>query len=112
VNIAIDDFWGEDETYWVLGLPGVTAVKLDLRSNTSSEGTRQLLANAARIAHARGLAVTAKRVESSFEVEFAAELGCEQVQGHAYGRPMPVEGFRLFAAGLPVVAQASQAVAS
>ncbi len=103
LNIAVDDFWGQDETYWVLALPGVTAVKLDLRSNTNNEGTREQLANAARIAHARKLTVTGKRVESSFEVEFATEIGCELVQGHAYGRPMTVEAFRQFVVDGPGV---------
>jgi EAL domain-containing protein (putative c-di-GMP-specific phosphodiesterase class I) len=105
VNIAIDDFWGQDETYWVLGIPGVSAVKLDLRSNTSNEATRANLANAARIAHTRGLTVAAKRVESSFEMEFAAEIGCSQVQGHAYGRPMPAQEFRRYAADLQAAAE-------
>ncbi|MFN8638442.1 MAG: LysM peptidoglycan-binding domain-containing protein [Dehalococcoidia bacterium] len=98
VNIAVDDFWGQDEPYWALAIPGVNAVKIDLRSNTANESTREQLANAARIAHGRKLTVTAKRVESSFEVEFAAEVGCDQVQGHAYGKPMSATAFRAFLA--------------
>lgn len=112
LNIAVDDFWGQDETYWVLALPGVTAVKLDLRSNTNSEGTREQLANAARIAHARKLTVTGKRVESSFEVEFATEIGCDLVQGHAYGRPMTVEAFREFVVDRPASEPSTGIIAS
>lgn len=98
VHIAIDDFWGQDETYWVLGIPGVTAVKLDLRANTSSDASRASLANAARIAQSRDLIVAAKRVESTFEQDFAAEIGCTEVQGHAYGRPMDAREFKAYAA--------------
>lgn len=98
VHIAIDDFWGQDETYWVLGIPGVTAVKLDLRANTSSDASRASLANAARIAQSRDLTVAAKRVESTFEQDFAAEIGCTEAQGHAYGRPMEAREFKEHAA--------------
>ncbi|MCC6236575.1 MAG: EAL domain-containing protein [Dehalococcoidia bacterium] len=98
VHIAIDDFWGQDETYWVLSIPGVTAVKLDLRANTSGDASRASLANAARIAQTRDLIVGAKRVESTFEQDFAAEIGCTEVQGHAYGRPMDAREFKAYAA--------------
>ncbi len=106
VNIAIDDFWGQDETYWVLSIPGVTAVKLDLRANTNSETSRASLANAARIAQSRNLTVAAKRVESSFEMEFATDIGCTEVQGHAYGRPMEASEFRSAAIHVPPSTQA------
>lgn len=97
VGIVIDDFWGSDRAAEIIDTPGLRGVKLDLRANTNSEATRDQLVVAAQLAHARSLTVTAKRVESLFEIEFARELGCDFLQGHAYGRPMTAEAFRAFA---------------
>jgi EAL domain-containing protein (putative c-di-GMP-specific phosphodiesterase class I) len=100
VGIVIDDFWGSDRPEEILAIPGLSAVKLDVRANTNNDATRAQLHVAARLAHERKLIVTAKRVESLFEIEFARELGCDLVQGHAYGRPMTAGAFRNFAAGM------------
>ena len=103
VGIVIDDFWGSERPEEVLATAGLVGVKLDLWSNTNNDDARAQLQTAARLAHGRGLTVTAKRVESLFEIEFARELHCDVVQGHAYGRPMTAEAFRAFVAGMAPV---------
>lgn len=100
VGIVIDDFWAGERPEEILAIPGLTGVKLDVRANTNNEAARAQLQFAAGLAHEYKLTVTAKRVESLFEIEFARELRCELVQGHAYGRPMTAEAFRAFAAGM------------
>ena len=100
VGIVIDDFWGSERPEEILATAGLVGVKLDLWSNTNNEDARAQLQTAAGLARERGLTVTAKRVESLFEIEFARELQCDVVQGHAYGRPMTAEAFRAFVAGM------------
>jgi EAL domain-containing protein (putative c-di-GMP-specific phosphodiesterase class I) len=106
-GIVIDDFWALDRPEEILATPGLKGVKLDLWANTNNQAARAQLHLAARLAHERGLTVTAKRVESIYEIEFAKELDCDQVQGHAYGRPMTAEAFRAFAAGMDQTVEVS-----
>ena len=103
VGIVIDDFWGSERPDEILATAGLVGVKLDLWSNTNNDDARAQLETAARLARERGLTVTAKRVESLFEIDFARELHCDVVQGHAYGRPMTAEAFRAFVAGMASV---------
>jgi EAL domain-containing protein (putative c-di-GMP-specific phosphodiesterase class I) len=100
VGIVIDDFWASERPDEILAIPGLSGVKLDVWSNTNNDAARAQLHTAAQLAKERGLVVTAKRVESLFEIEFARELECDWVQGHAYGRPMTADAFREFAAGM------------
>lgn len=107
IGVVIDDFWGSERVDQLLATPGLRGVKLDVRSNTNNEATREQLHTAARLARERSLSVTAKRVESLFEIEFARELLCDFVQGHAYGRPMTAQAFRAFADGMPAPGEAA-----
>ncbi|MEZ4503706.1 MAG: EAL domain-containing protein [Dehalococcoidia bacterium] len=88
LNITLDDYWAVRGEDGAIMLPGVSAVKVDLWSNTGSELARRDLTTAVEVARERGLQVYAKRVETIFEEQFAAELGCDALQGFALGLPV------------------------
>ena len=43
------------------------------------------------LAHSLNMATTAEGTEIREEFEFCRALGCEQIQGYLFGRPMPPE---------------------
>ena len=43
------------------------------------------------LAHSLDMTTTAEGTETREEFEFCREIGCEQVQGYLFGRPMPPE---------------------
>lgn len=43
------------------------------------------------MAHSLNLKVTAEGVETTEQLDFLRELGCDGVQGYLLGRPMPAE---------------------
>jgi EAL domain-containing protein (putative c-di-GMP-specific phosphodiesterase class I) len=46
------------------------------------------------MAHALGLEVVAEGVETAGQLEFLAELGCQQAQGYLFSPPIPAETMR------------------
>ncbi|MEZ4501163.1 MAG: EAL domain-containing protein [Dehalococcoidia bacterium] len=93
VGVSVDDFWAPGGSAEAVELPGVVAVKVDLWSNTGSAAAREQIAAAVTVAKERQLATVAKRVETVHEMSFFRTLGCDAVQGNAYGAPMPEAEF-------------------
>lgn len=94
LGIILDNFWGLGGDHSAVRLPGVRAVKVDLWSNTGSEFARRDLEAAVEVARGQHLEVIAKRVETVFEQQFAAELGCDALQGYALALPMAGDKLR------------------
>lgn len=93
VTVTIDDYWAAAVSSEA-NLGVVRAVKVDLRANTWSESAADQIREAAAKARSQGLSVVAKRVETEHERWFQREIGCDFVQGNAYGEPLPAQAFR------------------
>lgn len=93
VTVTIDDYWAAPVPSEAT-LDVVRQVKVDLRANTWSDAAAQQIREAAAKARRQGLSVVAKRVETEHERWFQREIGCDFVQGNAYGEPLPAQAFR------------------
>jgi EAL domain-containing protein (putative c-di-GMP-specific phosphodiesterase class I) len=97
VRLAIDDFGtGYSSLSYLHQLP-VDELKID-RSfiNRIAAGNRDahLVEAIMGMAHALGLEVVAEGVETAVQLEFLAELGCQQAQGYLFSPPIPAEAMR------------------
>jgi diguanylate cyclase (GGDEF)-like protein len=97
VRLAIDDFGtGYSSLSYLHQLP-VDELKID-RSfiNRIAAGNRDahLVEAIMGMAHALGLDVVAEGVETALQLEFLAELGCQQAQGYLFSPPIPAEALR------------------
>ena len=93
VTVTIDDYWAAPMPSEA-SLDVVRSVKVDLRANTWSEAAADQIREAAAKARRQGLSVVAKRVETEHERRFQREIGCDFVQGNAYGEPLSAQAFR------------------
>jgi diguanylate cyclase (GGDEF)-like protein len=92
VRLAIDDFGtGYSSLAYLHQLP-VDELKID-RSfiNRIAAGNRDahLVEAIMGMAHALGLDVVAEGIETAEQLEFLAELGCQQGQGYLFSQPVP-----------------------
>ena len=95
-NLSIDDFGtGYSSLQQLLKLP-FSELKLDqsfIRGLTPSAAAYALVESTLGMAEKLGLATVAEGVETSSEASILRGMGCDLGQGHAFGKPMPVEEF-------------------
>ena len=99
VKLAIDDFGSGYSSISFLKRFPVTAVKIErsiVYNVTRDDDDRAIIVAIMAMARTFGLRVTAKGVERMDQVAFLGGLGCDQVQGYLYGRPLPGEEFERF----------------
>lgn len=92
LGIAIDDFgMGHSSLGYLVRLP-VQMLKIDIsfvRAMVNDPDTRTLVATIIGLAHSLRLSVVAEGVESEQQASALRELGCDELQGYLFGRPMP-----------------------
>jgi EAL domain-containing protein (putative c-di-GMP-specific phosphodiesterase class I) len=103
VSMSIDDFGtGYSSLSYLRRLP-VDSLKIDrsfVAEVTSSGSSLPLIQTIIVLAHNMGLTVVAEGVETREQHNVLRSLGCDKVQGHLFGEPMPVEAIeRLLEAG-------------
>jgi EAL domain-containing protein (putative c-di-GMP-specific phosphodiesterase class I) len=54
---------------------------------------RTILRSSIELGHALGLTVVAEGIESRAELDLLAGLGCDEIQGYYFSRPMPAADF-------------------
>jgi EAL domain-containing protein (putative c-di-GMP-specific phosphodiesterase class I) len=94
-RLGLDDFGtGYSSLTYLRELP-VSFLKIDrsfVRDLSTDPGARAIVEAVVRLAHALGLTVTAEGVEEDAHPELLRAIGCDQLQGYYYSRPVPPEG--------------------
>jgi diguanylate cyclase (GGDEF)-like protein len=92
IKSAIDDFGtGYSSLGYLKRLP-VSVVKIDrcfVQGMANDSGDLAIVAAAVDLSHRLGLHVLAEGVEDQNAIELLRELGCDEIQGYAVGRPQP-----------------------
>ena len=100
IDIEIDDFGtGYASVVSLLKLQP-RRLKIDrqlITPITGSRAQRRLVSSIIEIGKSLGIEVVAEGVETMEHARILKELGCDILQGYAFGRPMDAETFRAFA---------------
>lgn len=100
VGISIDDFGtGYSSLNYVKKFP-VDRLKIDqcfVRNMSDDPNDAAIVRAIINLGHSLELAVTAEGVETERQEELLRAAGCDEVQGHLYGRAMPADRFVGFA---------------
>ncbi len=92
VRIAIDDFGTRYSSLNYLRSFPVSAIKIDqsfVRDLPERHGTSPIISAIVGIARGFGLQLLAEGIESSEQMNVLRELGCEEMQGYFFSRPVP-----------------------
>lgn len=105
-RLSMDDFGIGHSSLVYLQSLNVDEVKLDQRfiaKISTSKKTRMLVDAVMRLAHAMELKVVAEGVETEAQRRILQEMGCDQLQGYLYSKPVPVEKLQQMLARLQTV---------
>lgn len=108
IRIAIDDFGtGYSSLAYLQRLPA-DVVKIDQsfiralgETGASQARHRTLVTAMINLSHDLGYRVVAEGIETQDIADMLAGLGCDEVQGYHFGRPMPASAFLIWHAGQP-----------
>jgi diguanylate cyclase (GGDEF)-like protein len=97
-RVALDDFGTGYSSLSYLRRFKVDRLKLDKSfiAEADFDENIALIRAAVGLAHMLGLEGIAEGVETEAQESIALESGCDQLQGHRYGAPMPIEQFEAF----------------
>lgn len=93
VRVGLDDFGtGFSSLTYLRDFP-VSFVKVDKSFVRGEEDlmSRAIVEAVVRLSHGLGLDVTAEGVEEPSQAEWLQKIGCDQLQGFLFGRPVPPE---------------------
>jgi diguanylate cyclase (GGDEF)-like protein len=102
VHISIDDFGsGYSSLAYLRKLPA-TELKIDrgfVMDLEHSEGARKIAEAVVNLAQALNMKVVAEGVETDGQYQILRRLGCDQVQGFLFAKPMTARALGLWASG-------------
>ena len=90
--VAIDDFGSGASSLEFINTVDVDTLKIDkslIRSNCSDEKERVLLESVVMLAHRLQLNSIAEGVETPEQLGFLKTIGCKQIQGFIFSKPLP-----------------------
>ena len=94
VQISIDDYGtGYSSLAYLKRLP-VNEMKIDrtfIKDMAVDEDDKLIVGTTIDMGHNFGLRVIAEGVEDGQTVDLLKQMGCDQVQGYYYAKPMPVD---------------------
>jgi diguanylate cyclase (GGDEF)-like protein/PAS domain S-box-containing protein len=92
VRIAIDDFGTRYSSLNYLRSFPISAIKIDqsfVRDLSERQGTSPIISAIVGIARGFGLQLVAEGIESGDQLNVLRSLGCEEMQGYLFSRPVP-----------------------
>ncbi|HNJ84698.1 MAG TPA: EAL domain-containing protein, partial [Piscinibacter sp.] len=102
VHLSIDDFGtGHSSLAYLRKLPA-EELKIDrmfVQDLEHSADARAVVDAVVKLAHALGLKVVAEGVENPRQHQILAELGCDELQGYLFAKPMTARALLLWALG-------------
>ncbi|RZL55533.1 MAG: bifunctional diguanylate cyclase/phosphodiesterase [Variovorax sp.] len=105
VYLSIDDFGtGYSSLSYLRQLPA-RQLKIDrsfVNDLESSEDARAVVAAVIQLAHALGLRVVAEGVENDGQRMILTDMGCDEMQGYFFAKPMPAGHFKAWASRFSV----------
>ncbi|HZV82042.1 MAG TPA: EAL domain-containing protein, partial [Geobacteraceae bacterium] len=94
VRIAIDDFGTRYSSLNYLRNFPISAIKIDqsfVRDLSEKQGASPIISAIVGIARGFGLHLVAEGVETAYHLEVLHNLGCEEMQGYLFSRPVPAD---------------------
>jgi len=92
-SISIDDFGtGQSNLRYIHRLP-MTELKIDksfVDDIVDADGSYPLVDSICAMARAMGLTIVAEGVETYVQVQYLSNIGCDEIQGYYFYRPMPL----------------------
>jgi EAL domain-containing protein (putative c-di-GMP-specific phosphodiesterase class I) len=98
--LAIDDFGTGYSSMFALQRYPLSRLKIDrsfVKDVEADPNSATIVRATVDLAHALGLAVLAEGVETEGQEQFLRDVGCDEVQGYRYARPMEVPDFEAWA---------------
>ncbi|TFH58743.1 MAG: EAL domain-containing protein, partial [Candidatus Zixiibacteriota bacterium] len=92
IRIAIDDFGTRYSSLNYLRSFPISAIKIDqsfVRDLSERHGTSPIISAIVGIARGFGLQLLAEGIETSDQMNILRDLGCEEMQGFLFSRPVP-----------------------
>lgn len=96
LTVSIDDFGSGYSTLGCLNRYAFDRIKIDksLIDSLSAGGNGGKIAKAAiALSHSLGVPAVAEGIETRDQLKILNELGCDQVQGYLFGKPVPAAEF-------------------
>lgn len=97
ISVSIDDFGSGYSSYAYLNELPFSRIKIDKsiidKISPNNYGANQVLKAIINMAKALRVKTIAEGVETQKQLEIITELGCDQVQGFLFGRPVPPDIF-------------------
>jgi diguanylate cyclase (GGDEF)-like protein/PAS domain S-box-containing protein len=91
-HIAIDDFGTGYSSFSYLTKIPLDSIKIDrsfVKEMTTNASQKTVVSTIILLAHALGLTVIAEGVETEDQRAQLLSIGCDEIQGYLYGKPMP-----------------------
>ena len=96
IHLSIDDFGtGYSSLNYLKRFP-IHTLKIDqsfIRNLSTSERDAAIVTSIVTLAHSLNFGVVAEGVETREQLDFLAELGCDEIQGYLFSRPVPADAF-------------------
>jgi len=97
ISVSIDDFGSGYSSYGYLNELPFDRIKIDKslvdKASPDNFGANQVLKAIIAMSQAVGVTTIAEGVENQKQLDILTELGCDQVQGFLFGRPVPPDVF-------------------